>query len=95
LILEEPAAGSDMTKVAECGRAAGIQVVDQFAPLQALTRGDRDLVALHYSVEDGEFGHMTSKGNEHAAQLLAGALKDQAHTPPRSSALPDQNVLPN
>ncbi len=101
LVLEEPAIVPDMAKVTECARKAGIQVVDQFAPLQVLTRGSPDLVATYYTPYSREFGHMTSKGNEHAAQLLAGALNEQAPskqsvtTPPQSSALPNQNVLPN
>ena len=105
LVLEEPVIVPDMKKVTECGQEAGIQVVDQFAPLQALTRGNSNLVTVYYTPYGREFGHMTSKGNEHAAQLLAGALKDTppqsvasplgVSPPPQSSALPEQNVLPN
>ena len=110
LVLEEPVIVPHMQKVTECSREAGIQVVDQFAPLQALTRGKPDLVAEYYVRENEDFGHMTSKGNEHAAQLLASALKAQAApppqegaaspatapaSPPQSSALPDLKILPN
>ena len=105
LVLEEPVIVTDMQKITECSQTAGIQVIDQFAPLQALTRGKHDLVAQYYTRDSSEFGHMTPKGNEHAAQLLAAALKDtppQSGTspapgasPPQSSALPEQNVLPN
>lgn len=94
LVLEEPYIVDDMRKVTECSQKAGIQVVDQFESLKALTQGNPDLVALYYSVEDDEFGHMTSKGNEHAAQLLAGVLK-QVTPPPQSSALPDKDVVRN
>ena len=94
LVLEEPVILNDMRQVTECAQKVGIQVVDQFAPLKALTRNSPELVALYYSLDDEEFGHMTSKGNEHAAQLLAGALKEQA-APPQSSALPEQGVLRN
>jgi hypothetical protein len=52
------------------------------------------LVALYYLLEDEEYGHMTPKGNEHAAQLLAAALK-QATPPPQSSALPTQDLTRN
>jgi hypothetical protein len=75
LVLEEPAAVDDMRLLSECTQKAGIQVVDQFVPLQALTKGNPDLVALYYTPDGAEFGHMTSKGNEHAAQLLASALR--------------------
>jgi hypothetical protein len=109
LVLEEPVIVPHMQKITKCSREAGIQVVDQFAPLQALTRGEPDLIAQYYVPENGDFGHMTSKGNEHAAQLLAAALKGQTApppqdaaspatapaSPPQSSALPDLKILPN
>jgi hypothetical protein len=91
LVLEEPVIVPDMKMISECSQKAGIQVVDQFAPLKALTQGKPDLVALYYTLYGEEFGHMTSKGNEHAAQLLAGALKDVA-SPPQRSALPDKDI---
>lgn len=108
LVLEEPVILPDMKKITECAQKAGIQVVDQFAPLKAVTRGDPELVALYYTLDEEEFGHMTPKGNGHAAQLLGAALKEQAlpaqgttlsseggDSPPQSSALPEQNILPN
>jgi hypothetical protein len=102
LVLEEPVIVQDMQKITDCSRAAGIQVLDQFAPLQALTRNNPDLVALYYTLDDEEFGHMTSKGNEHAAQLLAGALKEApppqgqgVAAPPQNLVLPHQDVLRN
>ena len=94
LVLEEPVILPDMKKIAECAQKSGIQVVDQFAPLKAVTNGNPDLVAQYYSLDGEEFGHMTSKGNEHAAQLLAGVLKEQSSAP-QSSALPEQGVLRN
>jgi len=94
LVLEEPVIVTDMKKITECSEKAGIHVVDQFAPLKAVTHSNPDLVVLYYRLNGEEFGHMTSKGNEHAAQLLAGALKEQI-TPPQSSALPGQDVLRN
>lgn len=100
LVLEEPVIVADMQKITECSEKAGIQVVDQFAPLQALTRGNSELVTQYYTPYGKEFGHMTPKGNEHAAELLNIALKQatppqNVTSPPQSSALPDQNVLPN
>ena len=108
LVLEEPVIIPDMVKITECSRKVGIQVVDQFAPLKALTRSNPDLVEQYYTLDDEDFGHMTPKGNEHAAQVLAGALKEPAAppqsvlsppsgavAPPQSSVQPDQNVLPN
>jgi hypothetical protein len=95
LVLEEPVILNDMKQITECAQKAGIHVIDQFAPLKALTHGNPELVALYYSLDGEEFGHMTSKGNEHAAQLLAGVLKEQVTQPPQSSALPEQGVLRN
>jgi hypothetical protein len=94
LVLREPAIVTDMQKITECSHKVGIQVVDQFAPLKALTHGNSELVALYYTPDGQEFGHMTSQGNQHAAQLLAGALKEQA-APPQSSALPEEGVPRN
>lgn len=94
LVLEEPVIVPDMKTITECSQKAGIEVVDQFAPLKALTRSTPELVALYYDLLDDEFGHMTAKGNEQAAQLLAAALK-QATPTPQSSALPNQDLTRN
>jgi lysophospholipase L1-like esterase len=75
LVLEEPDIIEDMKKLTACAQQAGIQVVDQFASLKQLTQNNEDLVAEYYTPDGQEFGHMTSKGNLHAAQLLAEALK--------------------
>jgi hypothetical protein len=75
LVMEEPDIIDDMKKLTACAQQAGIQVVDQFASLKQLTLGNEDLVAQYYTPDGQEFGHMTSKGNEHAAQLLAEALR--------------------
>lgn len=94
LVLEEPDIIPAMRSVADCARKAGFEVVDQFAPLQAETKGNPDRVAEYYSVyDDGEFGHMTSKGNEHAARLLAKAL--EAETPPINAQLDGTSAAPN
>jgi len=96
-----------MKKITECAQKVGIQVVDQFVPLKALTRSNPDLVARDYNLNEEEFDQMTPNGNEHAAQVLAAVLKEQASpghgmtspeggaSPPRSSELPDRKVLPN
>ncbi len=38
LVLEEPVILNDMKQITECAQKVGIQVVDQFAPLKALTQ---------------------------------------------------------
>jgi lysophospholipase L1-like esterase len=98
LVLEEPEIIDDMKKLTACAQKAGIQVVDQFASLKQLTRGDEDLVAEYYTPDGQEYGHMTSKGNQHAAQLLAEALKAAPPTPDSASgaaALDTPKPLPN
>jgi len=77
LVLEEPEIIPDMKAVTQCAEAAGIEVVDQFQPLKTLTQGDPDKVAEYYVVSNDEYGHMSSKGNQHAARLLAQALSDE------------------
>lgn len=99
LVLEEPDIIDDMKTLTACVQKAGIQVVDQFAPLKQLTRGSEDLVAEYYTPDGQEFGHMTSKGNEHAAQVLAEALKAAPPSAPDAAsgaaALDTPKPLPN
>ena len=65
----------------------------------SLTRGKTELVAQYFTPYGNEFGHMTPKGNEHAAQLLAAALKEQAapsgEAPAQRSESTDPSVPPN
>lgn len=93
IILEQPEISSDMRALTECAQKAGIQVADQFGPLKALTHGNRELVAQFYSVYGNEFGHMTSRGNQQAAELLAKALKSEPA--PIDAALDKKEPLPN
>jgi hypothetical protein len=95
LVLEEPVIVPDMKAITECSQKLGIEVVDQFASLRALTKSTPELVALYYDLIDDEFGHMTAKGNEQAAQVLAAALKQVTPPPPQSSALPSQDLTRN
>jgi lysophospholipase L1-like esterase len=74
-VLEEDKILPEMRNVTSCAQETGIQVVDQFASLKSVTDGDPDIVGQYYVIEDNEYGHMSSKGNEHAAQLLAAALR--------------------
>lgn len=62
--------------VAACARRLGIQVVDHFAPLRALVAKDPDAMRPYYMTEGKNFTHMSPKGNEHAADLLAKALSE-------------------
>ncbi|NJM35976.1 MAG: hypothetical protein HC850_16260 [Rhodomicrobium sp.] len=92
-VLKETGIGEDMQLVGDCAKAAGIEVADQFQSLKALTQGNADRVAEYYVFEDGEYGHMTSKGNAHAAALLAETLRREP--PPLNAALEKTAPLPN
>jgi hypothetical protein len=100
LVLEEPEAIEDMRYLGDCAQKVQIQVVDHFAPLKAVTQGKAELVAQYYAVQGNEFGHMSSKGNEHAAQVLAKALQETKPVPAASPSdpatdKPQPQVLPN
>ncbi|MEA2907527.1 MAG: hypothetical protein QOI12_4914 [Alphaproteobacteria bacterium] len=64
--------------VIACAQAAGIRVLDQFASLRAIVLADPNALRdLYVGLAGGElYGHMTAKGNEHAANLIAPALRD-------------------
>jgi lysophospholipase L1-like esterase len=91
-VLNETGIGEDMQLLTECAQQAGIEVADQFQSLKALTQGNPDRVAEYYVFENDEYGHMTSKGNAHAAELLAKALKEGS---PLNAALEKTGPLPN
>jgi hypothetical protein len=76
-VLGGDVSSKDAQEVVACAAAMGIQVVDQFASLRALVKTDRAKVRDYYFADEREhFGHMTPKGNQHAAHLLAGSLTD-------------------
>ena len=83
----------DARRVANCAEAAGIEVVDQFAALRAIVDANPDNFHRYYFRHHQGFGHMTDKGNRHAAKLLAGALASTrpAHAAPPTSFLPTPN----
>jgi hypothetical protein len=66
-------------QVIACAQAADIRVVDQFDSLRAIALQDNTCRICEYY--EGMFagkiyGHMTAKGNQHAANLLYAALHD-------------------
>jgi hypothetical protein len=67
---EQP--GEDAKKVTQCATATGIEVVDQFETLRAMAFATRDGLRDLYTI-----ALMSPKGNEHAAELLAGAITRQ------------------
>ena len=62
--------------VAACAKRLGIHVVDQFASLRALVEKNPDAMRPYYMTDGKNFTHMSPKGNEHAADLLAKALSE-------------------
>jgi hypothetical protein len=64
-------------RVMACARAAGIRVVDHFPSLRAIKVARPNSMSEYYYIHKKDlYGHMTAKGNEHAANLLASALRD-------------------
>jgi hypothetical protein len=93
LILESDRPGPHSQAVAACARDIGIRVVDQFAPLHAIAAaGGPTIIRDYYWFNDGIFGHMTPKGNEHAANLIEPALRDWlpeiSGAPSRTGSIP-------
>jgi hypothetical protein len=74
LILGGDQPSENARRVLACAQAAGIQVVDQFASLRAIAVANPIEFRNYYILDSRGFGHMTEKGNEHAARLLAPAL---------------------
>lgn len=74
LILSEDRSSENARRVVACAEAAGIQVVDQFATLRAIAVASPEAFRGYYFPDNAAFGHLTEKGNEHAASLLAAAL---------------------
>jgi lysophospholipase L1-like esterase len=99
LILESDRPGPYSQAVAACARDVGIRVVDQFAPLHAIVAaGGPAIIRDYYWLTDGVFGHMTAKGNEHAAHLIFTALRDWlpeiSGAPSRAEAAPQADDTP-
>lgn len=63
-------------KVMACARAIGIKVVDHYPALHAIIEKDRRGLMPYYVMNGTFFGHMSSLGNRHAAELLAAALRE-------------------
>lgn len=73
-IVEEDEISENAYNVEACARDAGIEVVDQYASLRAVSLADPRALIAYYTVTGGEFGHMSAKGNAHAAAMVAKAL---------------------
>ncbi|MGE0004281.1 MAG: SGNH/GDSL hydrolase family protein [Parvibaculaceae bacterium] len=74
-IVEEDEISENAYNVEACARDAGIEVIDQYAPLRQIALADPRAIRSYYVMTGDEFGHMSPKGNAHAAALVAEALK--------------------
>ena len=60
--------------VIACAKTLGIELIDQFVSLRDLVETDREAIRPLYNHDGKNFTHMSPKGNEHAAGLLAKVL---------------------
>jgi len=76
LFLEEDEPPDSTQLVGDCARKAGYEFVDQYPSLRAVALADETEFRSYYGFyENGEFGHMSAKGNAQAAALLADQVK--------------------
>lgn len=73
-VIEEDEPTQNAQAVSACAKRLGIEIVDQFAPLRAIAAKSADAIRPYYMTEGKSFTHMSAKGNEHAARLLAKAI---------------------
>src|SRR5262245_52776777 len=64
--------------VESCAREMGIHVIDEFDSLKAVYRANPEQLKAYYVMRNNghTFGHMSSRGNENIASLIAQALKE-------------------
>ena len=74
-IVEEDDISENAYGVEACARDVGIEVIDQYASLREIALKDPAAITSYYVMTGEEFGHMSAKGNAHAAALVAEALK--------------------
>jgi len=83
--------------VLACAQQAGLRVVDQFALLRRIAVADPNAMKEYYMHSGDTYGHMSPKGNRHAAHLLSLALADWLKTLPgfgRPTAAPAALAVP-
>jgi len=71
--------------VLACAQQAGLRVVDQFALLRRIAVADPNAMKEYYMHSGDTYGHMSPKGNRHAAHLLSLALADWLKTLPTAA----------
>jgi len=63
-------------RVLACAQQAGIRVLDHFASLRGMVAVNPYAMKEYYIHGGDTYGHMSAKGNRHAAYLLSLALQD-------------------
>jgi hypothetical protein len=81
MIVDKDEPSENARQVSACASQLGIEVVDQFPSLRAIAAANRDGLRDLYVREGDGYGHMSSKGNQHAAGLLAHALSKAPRQP--------------
>lgn len=76
LVLESDRPTRNAQYVLTCAQQAGLRVVDQFALLRRIAVADPQAMKEYYMHSGDTYGHMSAKGNRHAANLLSLALAD-------------------
>jgi len=73
-ILDDDVQTDNAQGVIACAKTLGIELVDQFLSLRDLVEADREAIRPLYNHDGKNFTHMSARGNEHAAGLLAKVL---------------------
>jgi len=76
VLFESDKPSRNAQRVLACAEQAGIRVVDQFAFLRRMVVVDPYAMKEYYMHSGETYGHMSAKGNRHAAHLLSLALHD-------------------
>jgi hypothetical protein len=67
----------DASRVLDCARAQGIETVDHFASLRRIAVSGPRALADYYMTHGDLHTHMNARGNQHAAELLARAIRHE------------------
>jgi hypothetical protein len=58
-----------------CARTAGLQIIDDFAPLRAIADEGPEALQREYIMLNGDYSHMSAAGNRLVAEMVAKALE--------------------
>jgi lysophospholipase L1-like esterase len=72
-LLDKPPAFA--TTFEACAQKAGLQIVDDFAPLRVIAHEGSDALKQEFIMLNGDYSHMSAAGNRLVAELVAKALE--------------------